>query len=86
MKHGTATFVQLKICGISEHSKTAFENFLDEKTSLLCLSQRNIEKWVLTSSIAATRKLLRPTTLVELRFQLTKRSFIQESMTSNGQI
>ena len=31
MKHRTSTFVQLNICSISEHSKTALEKFLDEK-------------------------------------------------------
>ena len=40
MKHKTATFVQLKICGISEHGKTALEIFLVEKHPLfVCLNE-----------------------------------------------
>ena len=40
MKHKPATFVQLNICGISDHSKTALEKFLDEKRPFfVCLNE-----------------------------------------------
>ena len=40
MKHKTANFVQLNICAISEHSKTALEKFLDEKRPyFVCLNE-----------------------------------------------
>ena len=40
MKHKTATFVQLNISGISEHSKTTLEKFRDEKRPyFVCLNE-----------------------------------------------
>ena len=40
MKHKTATFVQLIICGISEHSKRGLEKILDEKRPFfVCLNE-----------------------------------------------
>ena len=44
MSQKTATFVQLNICGVSEHSKTALDNFIHESVffSFVSMEQKNL--------------------------------------------
>ena len=74
-KHKTTTFVQLNICGISEHNKTAFEKFLDEKRPfLVCLNETN---FFLKSDFFNNfhREASHTGNSGESRLQLTKGSF-----------
>ena len=76
----------MNICGTSEHSKTAVEKFLDEKrTYFVCLNetQKKMSSDFFNNFHTEDSQ---SSNSGGVALQLTKRSFIQESMTSNAQI